>query len=155
MGINPIGWFAKTKVGEKLYKYAASEKGQKFFCNTLPTMETAVSTLVYIASTEKQKNLDRREKNILQWQNVLSGVIGIAAGTYLNRKVFKFGDKIIEKLDPKKIEDPHKIKGAIRVTLPLVTTALLMRYCAPVITAFISGELEERRVQRKKLDVTA
>ena len=152
--MNPIEWFAKTKVGTKLYKWAASEKGQHWLCNSLPTCETAVSTMIYVGSTEHQKNLDRREKNVLQWQNVLSGGLGIALGTYLNRKVFAFGDKILSHIDPKKVPDVHKIKGAVRVALPLGTTAILMRLMFPVITAFASGEIEERR-SKNKLDIKA
>ena len=155
MGINPINWFAKTKTGTKLYKWAASEKGQKWLCNSLPTCETALSTMIYIGSTEYQKNLDRREKNVLQWQNVLSGLLGITIGTFLNRKVFDFGDKIIANLDPKKVPDAHKIMGAVRVALPLLTTAMLMRYALPVVTAYISGVIEEHRAKAKKLDVVA
>ena len=155
MGINPIDWFAKTKTGTKLYKWAASEKGQKWLCNSLPTCETALSTMIYIGSTEYQKNLDRREKNVLQWQNVLSGLLGITIGTFLNRKVFDFGDKIIANLDPKKVPDAHKIMGAVRVALPLLTTAMLMRFALPVVTAYISGVIEEYRAKNKKLDIVA
>jgi hypothetical protein len=152
MGINPIKTFAESKIGTKLYKWAASEKGQKWLCNSLPTCETVLSTAIYISSTEHQKNLDRREKNVLQWQNVLSGVLGAIAGTYLNRKVSAFGDEILRYVDPKKVPDVHKIQGAIRVLLPLLTTAFLMRFCAPVVTAYASGEIEERR---SKIDVKA
>ena len=155
MGINPIDWFAKTKTGTKLYKWAASEKGQKWLCNSLPTCETILSTAIYVASTEHQKNLERREKNVLQWQNVLSGVLGATIGTVLNRKVFAFGDKIIANVDPKKVPDAHKIMGAVRVALPLFTTALLMRFTLPVITAYVSGVIEEYRAKNKKLDIIA
>ena len=155
MKTNPIEWFAKTKTGTKLYKWAASEKGQKWLCNTLPTCETAVSTVIYIGATEYQKNLDRREKNVLQWQNVLSGALGMGVGTYLNRKVFAFGDKIIKYLDPKKVPEAHKIMGAIRVALPLFSTALLMRWLLPVVTAYLSGELEEYRAKKNELDIEA
>lgn len=155
MGINPIDWFAKTKTGTKLYKWAASEKGQKWLCNSLPTCETILSTAIYVASTEHQKNLERREKNVLQWQNVLSGVLGATIGTILNRKVFAFGDKIIANIDPKKVPDAHKIMGAVRVSLPLISTALLMRFALPVITAYVSGVIEEYRAKNKKLDVIA
>ena len=154
MGINPIDWFAKTKTGTKLYKWAASEKGQKWLCNSLPTCETILSTAIYVASTEHQKNLERREKNVLQWQNVLSGVLGATIGTILNRKVFALGDKIIANVDPQKVPDAHKIMGAVRVALPLFTTALLMRFALPVVTAYASGVIEEHR-NSKKLDVRA
>jgi hypothetical protein len=108
-----------------------------------------------VASTEHQKNLERREKNVLQWQNVLSGVLGATIGTILNRKVFAFGDKIIANIDPKKVPDAHKIMGAVRVALPLFTTALLMRFTLPVITAYASGVIEEYRAKNKRLDVIA
>lgn len=152
--VNAISSFAKSKVGTKLYKWSASDEGRKFLCNTLPTLETVVATTCYVVSTEQQKGLDRREKNVLQWQNVIPGIIGIAAGTYLNKKVFAFGDKVIKHLDPKKVPDAHKTMGALRVALPLCTTALLMRWCLPVATAFISGEIEEYR-NKKKLDIKA
>ena len=155
MGINPISWFAKTEAGTKLYKWAASPKGEKFLCNTMPTLETILSTAIYVASTEKQKKLNRREKNVLQWQNVLSGVLGATLGTILNKKVFAFGDKIIENLDPTKIEDPHKIRGAIRVLTPILMTAVLMRFALPTATAYVSGVIEENRGQKKKLDCRA
>ena len=155
MGVNPISWFAKTKTGTKLYKWAASPKGQEFLYNTMPTLETILSTTIYVAATEKQRKLNRREKNVLQWQNVLSGVLGATLGTILNRKVFAFGDKIIENLDSKKITDPHKIKGAIRVLTPIFMTALLMRFALPTATAYVSGVIEENRAQKKKLDYKA
>ena len=152
MGINPIGWFAKTRIGTNFYKWAASEKGIRFTSTVLPTLESVAATSMYVIATERQKNLDRREKNVLQWQNVLSGVLGICLGTYLNKKVFDFGEKIIKHLDPKKIEDIHKINGAIRVAGSIAITATLMRYVLPVITAYISGIMEERKVHKQKLD---
>ena len=147
--------FATSKVGTKLYKWSSSEKGQKWLYETLPTLETVVATSCYVYATEKQK-LSRREKNVLQWQNVLPAIVGIAAGTYLNRKVFNFGEQIIKNLKPELVPDAHKIMGGIRVATPIFTTALLMRFLFPVATAFISGEIEERRAQKnKKLDVKA
>lgn len=148
--VSALNKFATSNIGTKLYKWAAGEKGQKWLCESLPTCETVFATSAYIYATERQK-LTRREKNVLQWQNILPAIIGICVGTYLNKKVFKLGDKIIDKLDPTKIPEPHKIKGAIRVALPLATTAILMRWALPVATAFISGEIEEHKA-RKKLD---
>ena len=59
-------------------------------------------------------------------------------------------------MKPELIPDAHKIMGGIRVTLPLVTTAILMRWALPVATAFVSGEIEEYKSKRKeKLDIKA
>ena len=147
--------FANSKTSVKLYKWASSEKGQKWLYESLPTLETVVSTSCYVYATEKQ-DLSRREKNVLQWQNVLPAIVGIAAGTYLNKKAFSFGENIIKNLKPEMVPEAHKIMGGIRVALPLVTTAILMRCVLPVATAFISGEIEEHRAKKKQgLDIKA
>ena len=156
LGVKLLEKFATSKTGTKLYRWASSEKGQKWLYNSLPTLETAVSTTCYVVVTERQ-DLSRREKNVLQWQNILPAIVGMAVGSYLNRKVFNFGEEIIKNLKPELVPDAHKIMGGIRVTLPLVTTAILMRWALPVITAYISGEAEEKRAQKKKegLDIKA
>ena len=147
--------FANSKVGTKVYKWASTDKGQKWLYESLPTLETVVSTSCYVYATEKQ-DLSRREKNVLQWQNVLPALVGMAVGTYLNKKAFSFGENVIKNLKPEMISEAHKIMGGIRVALPLVTTAILMRWILPVATAFISGEIEEKRSQKnKKLDIQA
>ena len=147
--------FATSRVGTRLYEWASSEKGQKWLYESLPTLETVVATSCYVYATERQK-LSRREKNVLQWQNILPALVGMAVGTYLNRKVFSFGEKIIKNLKPELVPDAHKIMGGIRVATPIFTTALLMRWALPVTTAFISGEIEEYKSKKnKKLDIKA
>jgi hypothetical protein len=140
-------------MGTKLYSWAASEKGQRFTATSLPTIESAVAGTMYVIATERQKNLDRREKNVLQWQNVLSSGLGITLGTFLNKKAFDFGEKVIKYLDEEKIESPHKVHGAIRVLGSIFVTASIMRFVMPVLTAYISGEAEEYKAKKKKLDV--
>ena len=154
--VGALNRFANSNLGLKLYKWASSEKGQKWLYNSLPTLETVTATICYVYATERQKGLNRREKNVLQWQNVLPALIGMAMGTYLNRKVFNFGETIIKNLKPELVPDAHKIMGGIRVATPIFTTALLMRWALPVATAFISGEIEEFKSRRKKkLDIKA
>jgi hypothetical protein len=155
--VGALNRFANSKLGLKLYKWASSEKGQQWLYNSLPTLETVVATSCYVYATERQKGLNRREKNVLQWQNVLPAVIGMIIGTYLNRKVFNFGEAIIKHLKPELVPDAHKIMGGIRVATPICTTALLMRWALPVATAFVSGEIEEFKSKRKekKLDIKA
>lgn len=154
MGIvtRAIDGFARSKVGTKLYKWAASDKGQQFLYKQMPQMETVLSTACYVAATEKQKNLNRREKNVLQWQNIGPAVVGIVVGSYLNKKVFEIGEKVMKYVDPSKVKDVHKVRGAISVAFPIIATGMLMRWLLPVGTAFVSGEIEEKR-NKKKLDV--
>lgn len=154
LGVKALEKFATCGTGTKLYKWASSEKGQKFTATNLPTIESAVAGVMYVIATERQNNLDRREKNVLQWQNVITSIIGITLGTYLNKKVFDFGERVISHLDNNKIEAPHKIHGAIKVLGSIAITATIMRLVMPVATAFFSGEIEEYKSKKnKKLDV--
>ena len=150
--VNSLNKFATSKAGLRLYKWASSEKGQKWLYESLPTLETVVATSCYVYATERQ-DLSRREKNVLQWQNIIPAIVGVVAGTYLNKKVFNFGEAIIKRLKPEVVPEAHKIMGGIRVATPICTTALIMRFILPVATAFLSGEIEERRSQKKKLNL--
>lgn len=148
--------FATSQVGTKLYKWASTEKGQKLMSTTMPTLESVVAGVMYVYATEKQKGLDRREKNVLQWQNVLTSITGITLGSFLNKKAFDFGEKVISHLDESKIASPHKINGAIRILGSILMTASVMRFLMPVVTAFISGEIEEYKSKKSnKLNIKA
>ena len=157
MKVNPLKSFFESKTMQKFYKNACDPKHDAFFNNTLPTLESVASTLCYIVSTEKQDGIPREQKNVLQWQNVLSGVAGIAIGSVANRKVTKFANKLVPLIDKEHVEDVHKVVAGIKVVLPLTATALLMRLVMPVVVAQASTMIEDHRRAKKnqKIDVKA
>ena len=157
MKVNPLKSFFESKTMQNFYKKACDPKHDAFFNNTLPTLETVASTLCYIVSTEKQDGIPREQKNVLQWQNVLSGVAGIAIGSVANRKVTKFANKLVPLIDKEHIEDVHKVVAGTKVALPLIATALLMRLVMPVVVAQASTMIEDHRRAKKnqKIDVKA
>lgn len=139
---------ANSKLGTRFFKWADTPKGKNFLDNDLPTLTTLVATTAYTVATERQ-DLDRRRKNLLHIQNWTPAIIGMCIGNYLNKKVSKFGDKIIQNLNPKQVQNMHKIVSASKFILPICTTALLMRLGLPVVTAFVSGEVEEYKAKHK------
>lgn len=147
-----LGKIANSNMGTKFFKWADTPQGTNFLNNTLPTCETFLATSCYTVAVERQ-DLDRRRKNLLHFQNWVPAFIGMGIGTYLNRKVSKFGDKIISYLDPKQIPNMHKIINATKVMLPICTTMILMRLALPVVTAFVSGEVEEYKARKKRLNI--
>lgn len=151
MKISALGKIANSNVGTKFFKWADTPKGTNFLNNTLPTLETFLATSCYTVAVENQ-DLDRRRKNLLHFQNWVPAIIGMGIGTYLNRKVSNFGNKIISNLNPKQIPNMHKIINATKVMLPICTTMILMRLALPVVTAFVSGEVEEHKA-KKRLDI--
>ena len=157
MKVNPLKSFFESKTMQKFYKKACDPKHDAFFNNTLPTLESVASTLCYIVSTEKQREIPREQKNVLQWQNVLSGVAGIAIGSVANRKVTKFANKLVPLIDKEHVEDVHKVVAGTKVVLPLIATALLMRLVMPVVVAQASTMIEDHRRAKKnqKIDVKA
>lgn len=151
--VNALTGFAKSGIGQNLYKWGASEAGKMFLCTKMPLIETGLATASRVYATEKQ-DLSRREKNVLQAGHIVPAIFGIGIGSALNKKVYSLADKVTENLDPKKVNNIPKIRSALRVCLPLLTTAILMRLALPTATAFISGEIEEHKA-KKKLDVKA
>lgn len=157
MKVSPLKSFFESKTMQKFYKKVCDPKHDAFFNNTLPTLESVASTICYVVSTEKQDGIPRSQKNVLQWQNVLSGVAGVAIGSVANRKVTKFANKLIPLIDKEHIEDVHKVIAGTKVVLPLIATALLMRLVMPVVVAQASTMIEDHRRAKKnqKIDVKA
>lgn len=162
MKVNKIfEYIAKTKAGQKVYGWCAEGPArEKFLNNSLPTLETVVSTGLYCYSTAKQKNLEKEQKDLLQWQNVLSGVAGVAVGTATNRYFYKKAEGVIKDIDPTKFDPKslRKISTGIRVITPMICTAFIMRWIAPSVTAFISGKIMDKKREsncQKKLDINS
>lgn len=157
MKVNPLKSFFESKTIQKFYKKACDPKHDAFFNNTLPTLESVASTICYVVATEKQDGIPRSQKNVLQWQNVLSGVAGVAIGSVANRKVTKFANKLVPLIDKEHVEDVHKVVAGTKVVLPLIVTALLMRLVMPVVVAQASTMIEDHRRAKKnqKIDVKA
>ena len=155
MKVNPLKSFFESKTMQNFYKKVCDPKHDAFFNNTLPTLETAVSTAFYCFATEKQKDIPREQKNVLQWQNVLSGVACMAIGSVANRKVTKFANKLVPLIDKEHVEDVHKVVAGTKVVLPLIATALLMRLVMPVVVAQASTMIEDHRrgKDNKKIEI--
>ena len=160
MKVNKIfEWLAKTKPGQKVYKWCAEGNHDRFLNNTLPQVETVLSTACYVWSTSKQKNIEKDQRDLLQIQNIGSGIVGLALGTAANHWISKQTDKIVKDLDPK-VMDPkalRKVSTGLRVFAPILVTGTIMRFILPSIVAGFSGKVmdreREKREAMKKLDV--
>ena len=147
MKVNPIKEFFESKPVQNFYKKVCDPKHTDFFNEKLPLIETAFATACYVHSPEQRR--------VLQYQNILGGVAGIALGGYLNKKVTKFANKLAPKVD-KNIVDIHKVESGIRIFLPLAVVSCIMRLAIPVLTAQMSTMIEDRnRAKKNKLDVKA
>jgi hypothetical protein len=150
---------AKSKAGQKFYKWCASPGKDTFLNNTLPQVETVLSTACYVWSTAKQKNIDDDRKKLLQIQNVGSGAVGLVLGTAANRWISKKTDLIVKDLDPTKLDPKalRKVSTGLRVFAPIVTTAMCMRFLIPCAIAMFSGKVmdKEREKRQQQLNVKA
>ena len=149
--VNALTKFANSNMGTAFYKWTNGEKEQKLLCIGLPLVETAIATTTRVVATEKLK-LSRREKNVLQGQNIIPALVGITLGSYLNKKVFELSDNIGKFLDPKKVENINLVKGAIKVATPILSTALLLRLALPVATALFTSKAEDKK-EKNKLNI--
>lgn len=149
--INPLYKFSISQTGQRFYKWICNPDKHKFLNNTLPTIETAICTGLYCFATEKQKDIPRDQKNLLQWQNVLGGIAGMCMGSFFNRKASNFVEQLAPKID-KNLIDVHKVKTGLAIGLPIAMTALTMRFIIPVLTTQVSTIIEDyRRAKRDKI----
>ena len=159
--------FAKSKTGQAMYKTLLKPDKETFLNNTLPLIESAVCTGSYIYATAHDKKIPKEQKPILQWQNVINGVLGIAVSSRLNKLASKQGAKIIKDLKPELVKDFDSVVNGVRVGLPILVTSLVMRW--GVSTASVplsevakkahetfSGKMKEKKVELgKRVDVKA
>jgi len=152
---------AKSKPGQKLYKWCTEPGHDSFLNNTLPQVETVLSTACYVWSTAKQKNIEKDQRDLLQIQNVGSGIVGLALGTAANHWISKKTDEIIKYIDPK-VLDPksiRKVSTGLRVAAPILSTAIIMRLAIPTVLAGFSGKVmdkvREKREKEKGLNINA
>ena len=151
---------ANTKTGQKVIKWATQPNKEKMLNHTLPQIETILATSCYVYSTAKQKNIDKERKQLLQIQNVGSGLVGLFVAGAANRWIGNKTEEIIKYIDPKKIDPKslRQISTGLRVGAPILTTAIVMRMALPTLIAGFSGKLMDKaraKQQENKLDVKA
>ena len=154
-----LSGIGNSKASQKFYKWATNPKNEKILNQRLPQAETVIATSLYMISTARQKNIDKDRKDMLQIQNVASGVAGLCVASALSKKVGNFGEKVIKGLDPEKIppENIKQIGAGLRVGIPLVTTAFCMRFLIPSAIALFSekvmDKVRDKREEHRKLDL--
>ena len=119
---------ANSKAGQKFYRNILSPDKETFLNNTLPLIESAVCTGSYVYATATNKKIPEEQKPILQWQNILNGVIGIAVSRQLNKWISKKGAEVVKGLKPELIKDFDNVVTGVKVGLPILMTSLVMRF---------------------------
>jgi hypothetical protein len=147
---NMLKYFSKSRLGQKFYGGIAQPKYDNFLNNTLPIIESGVCTLSYVYATHNDKKIPNEHKPSLQWQNVLSGGIGMLISAGLNKGVSRLGSKIISGLKPELMVDSHKVIDGIKVGLPILVTSLVMRFGVATAVVPVSSLLEKIRNKRNK-----
>ena len=150
---------ANTKTGQKIAKWATQPNKEKLLNHTLPQVETVLATSCYVYSTAKQKNIDKERKQLLQIQNIGSGLVGLVLAGAANRWIGNKTEGIIKHLDPTKIDPKslRQISTGLRVGAPILTTAIVMRMALPSVLAGFSGKMMDkyREYKHKGIDIKA
>lgn len=150
---------ANTKTGQKIAKWATQPNKEKLLNHTLPQVETILATSCYVYSTAKQKNIDKERKQLLQIQNIGSGLVGLVLAGAANRWIGNKTEEIIKHLDPTKIDPKslRQISTGLRVGAPILTTAIVMRMALPSVLAGFSGKMMDkyREYKHKGIDIKA
>lgn len=141
--------FAKSSAGKNFYKNILHPSKDNFLNNYLPLLESATVTGFYCLSTSLQKDIPSENKKSIQIQNILSFLVSTALCVPLNKKISKFGEKVISHLQPELMDKGHKTIDGLRVGLPMLSTLFINRFAVAVGLVPLSTFI------RKKLDVKA
>lgn len=154
---------AKSKPAQKIYKTLLKPDKETFLNNTLPLIESTVCTASYVYATAHDKKIPKEQKPILQWQNVINGVLGIAVSGCLNKWVSKKGAEVIKDLNPEHIKNFSRVCDGVKVGLPILMTSLVMRWGISTLSVPLSevtkntyNKIKEKRAETgKKVDYLA
>ena len=141
-----LSTIGNSKTGQKFFKWASQPKSERFLNQTVPQIETVITTGCYMISTAIQKDIDDDRKDMLQIQHATSGLVGLAISSKANKKISEYGEEIIKNLDKNKIQPEaiRNISKGLRVGLPIATTAFCMRFLIPSVIALFSGKVMDK-----------
>ena len=149
---------ATSKWGQKIYNKALNPKNDAFWDKTLPIIETSVASTAYIINTELgTKDLDKKSRQAIQIQNVLSWVASVAISIPMNKKLNKTTKAIEKKLKPEIMEDFHKVKQGLSIAFPLLFVTVLNRALIPSLLVPISSNIRDKYIDKNsaKLNIKA
>lgn len=150
---------ANSKWGKKFYKTILDPSKEKWMDRNLPIIESAAISSFYILSTAVQPKIDKDSKTALQIQNILSFIASVGLSIPMNKKISKFGDKIVKHLKPQLMEDGHKVIDGVKVGLPIVNSLLISRFLVATalvpLSSVIRDTVKGKNKSKKKLDTMA
>ena len=154
-----LSGMGNSNLGQRFYTWAAKPGSDKILNRTLPQIETVIATGFHVLATARQ-DIDKDRKNLLQIQNVGTGLAGLTLGTALSMGIGKFGEKVIDNLDPQKIppEKLNQIRAGMRIGIPTTTMCFCMRFLLPSVVALFSGKVMDKvrdKREQKKIDCKA
>lgn len=148
------GWFAKiasSKNGQKIYNKMLNPKNDTFWDCTMPILETSVASIAYIVNTEVgAKKVDRKSKNALQIQNVLSWAVSVGIAIPMNKKINKFTKAVEKELKPELMHDFHKVRQGLSIIGPLTAVTVINRALLPAVLVPCSSFIRDKFSKKKE-----
>lgn len=141
-----------TKTGQKVYKSMSNK--ENFLNNTLPLISSGVCTGSYIYATATDKKIPDERRPILQWQNVLNFIAGVAISAPLNKYASKKGEQVIKELKPELVKGFEDVSTGIRIAIPMVITSLVFRLGVSSGSVLVSDWCKRITDKYKKSGVT-
>lgn len=151
MNINKI---ASNKIIRKLIdKTQSSSTFYRKLNNNLPIFETTVATGCYSGAIYLNKDIEKKRKPAMHYQNWICGASGIILGSSLNKIIDKYKIGICKHLENKtNIYKLHNVIKGVQVAIPLIIFSTFLRFIMPVISTPISTNIERMRLRNKNKD---
>lgn len=121
--------------------------------NNLPILETIAATACYSTAIYFNKDIEKKRKPAMHYQNWICGASGIILGSSLNKIIDKYKVGICKHLEDKSsIPKLHNVIKGVQVAVPLIIFSTFLRFIMPVISTPISTHIERMRLKNKSKD---
>ena len=133
-----ISRIGKSNIVQRFIKKTEDKKFYESLNHKLPLIESAFTTVSYVAVTQLSKKIPEDRKPALTWQALIGGAAGIAISKKLDDFTKKHNDKLCQELEKLNLpKAKNTIRGA-RILLPIAITTLILRYLVSVSSVPLS-----------------
>jgi len=115
------------------------------FITGMICLSDILSSLIFVGTTQKNKNLDKRQKNILSYNSLISTILCVIGGSSIDKATNKLSDKFLDNF--KKFNPDYKNIEKISEGAKVMKSSLIfgiVYYCLiPIVTTVLSSKIAD------------
>lgn len=135
-------------IGKVLNKKSYQDFAKKYKDSNFPmhimALTDSLSTATFIYQTAKNKQLEKKEKNILNYNAIISTTLSILTSYIIDKLTSKSTENFIKKYKKANFNDPNLVKQVegIKIAKPILILASVYYILIPIISTFLADKIK-------------